>query len=417
MVKFVSVRGTRDIFLHEVKKLRYIERCCREVVSKYNFQEIILPTFEDKQLYQRSIGETTDIVEKQMYEIVDTKGRKFVLRPEGTAGVVRAYIEHNLKNIFPLKRFFYFGPMYRYERPQKGRYREFYQFGIEIFNEPSPSSDILLIKIILEVFNKVGINGVLYINSVGCDRCRPQYTTELVKYLNSIKQSLCNDCKIRLQRNPLRILDCKIDTDKIVNIPQITNYLCEQCKTNYEEIKQLLNKQNIEYKEDKFLVRGLDYYTNFVFEYKVHSLSSTQNTICAGGRYDTLIKTFGAEDTLACGCAFGIDRMMELVTIPKGSKTDIIKIGIGTVSDEYVSKGFEIADMLTQNNSKYIVIGPLCKKSLKSQLRLFNNEQCKYVVIIGEEITQNKVVLKDFSNNRQEVVEINFLVEKINKIE
>jgi len=403
-----SVRGTRDIFGIESKKLRFVVDICFEIFKKYGFKEIIFPTFEEVGLYVRSVGETTDIVEKQMYEFLDKKGRKLVLRPEGTASVVRAFNEHNLNEKFVVKRFCYFGSMFRYERPQKGRYREFYQFGSEIFGELPPVADFILIKCVLEILKKLNIEAQLYINSVGCVECREKYKKVLVEKL--IEKDLCVDCKTRIKKNPLRILDCKIDYAKINDIPSIVDNLCERCKKDYEEIKNIFVLQGINFLEDKLLVRGLDYYTGFVFEFKVKSLSSEEGTICAGGRYDNLTKELGGQNVCACGCAFGIDRVVEILDeklLPK----EQIKIGIAIVAEEYLIKSLEIINML----DKYIVIGPFSRKSLKSQMRNFNNEGCDYVIIVGEEINNKEVVLKNLKENLQKNVKIENIVEEIKK--
>ncbi|MFQ3675726.1 MAG: histidine--tRNA ligase, partial [Endomicrobiia bacterium] len=344
-MKIKSVRGTRDIFGIESKKIRFVEKVCFETFQRYGFKEIIFPTFEDVDLYIRSVGEITDIVEKQMYEFLDKKGRKLVLRPEGTASVVRVFNEHNLNDKFALKRFCYFGPMFRYERPQKGRYREFYQFGGEIFGELVPAADFILIKCVEEVLEKLNIDAQLYINSVGCISCRERYKNDLLDKLS--KKDLCVDCKSRITKNPLRILDCKIDYDKLNDVPGIVENFCEKCKKDYDSIKNILISQKINFLEDKLLVRGLDYYTSFVFEFKIRSLSSEESTICAGGRYDNLTKDLGGENIPACGCAFGIDRIVEILD-EKLLPVEQLKIGISTVNEKYLTKSLEIIKMIDE---------------------------------------------------------------------
>jgi histidyl-tRNA synthetase len=364
-------------------------------------------------LYQHSIGETTDIVEKQMFKIVsrnpaEEQTETIVLRPEGTAGIVRMFVENNFKDKYSLKRFYYFGPMFRYERPQKGRYREFYQFGIEIFGEPAPSSDFLLIKIVNSVFEKLKIKVDLEINSIGCKNCRKNYVVELKEELEKIKESLCDVCKNRVERNPLRVFDCKTDVDKVKKLAEkvnIQNYLCESCKKNFISLVKLLDENKISHKIVPTLVRGLDYYNGTVFEYKTQLLDAAQNTICAGGRYDEFITQVEPQVNYACGLAFGIDRIVEVLKEYK-EKNDKIKVGIAIVDNKFLSTGFNVLDKLLENKKNVQIVGPFTEKSLKSQLRLFNNENCKYVVIIGEETEQNKVVLKNFYNNSQQVVEL-----------
>ncbi|MFN3550353.1 MAG: histidine--tRNA ligase, partial [Endomicrobiia bacterium] len=384
-----SIRGVRDLLPEDVEKLRYVEKTCREIVEKYGFKEIIIPTIENVLLYQHSVGETSDVVTKQMFEVVnkDKKDNKnVVLRPEGTAGVVRAFVEHNFKDKYPVKRFFYFGSMFRYERPQKGRFREFYQFGIEIFNEFSISSDLLLIKIIDEIFQNLKLEVVLEINTIGCQECRKEFVNILKEKIKNLQLQLCNLCNERLQKNPLRIFDCKVDLPKLkekLNDFNIQNYLCEKCNVSFKQILEGLEKQKIIYTINPMLVRGLDYYNGFVFEYKTKLLDAAQNTLCAGGRYDGLIEKFLSEEIPACGAAFGIDRIIEVVKVPQ---KESLKVGIGIVNETFLLKAFEILKMLSSKNKDIIFLGPFSKKSLKSQMRLFNNENCKYVLLVGEEI-------------------------------
>jgi histidyl-tRNA synthetase len=406
-----AVRGTRDIFGIEAIKMRFVETVCFEIFKNYGFKEIIFPTFEEIGLYLRSVGETTDIVEKQMYEFLDKKGRRLVLRPEGTASVVRVFNEHNLNDRFVIKRFCYFGPMFRYERPQRGRYREFYQFGAEIFAELPPAADFVLIKCVKEVLNKLNIETQLYINSVGCISCREKYKNDLVQKLK--EKDLCNDCKSRIDRNPLRILDCKIDYEKIKDVSSIIDTLCDKCRKDYEGIKTLLKEEKINFFEDKLLVRGLDYYTGFVFEFKTKNLSFAESTICAGGRYDNLTKELGGQEVVACGCAFGIDRIVEILDeklLPK----ERTKLGIAIVSDEYLVRSIEVIDKI-KNLEKYIILGLFSGKSLKSQMRNFNNEGCDYVIIIGEEIKNGYVVIKNLKDNYQTNIKLETIVEELNK--
>lgn len=406
MTKYV--RGTRDIFGKDAEKFRFVEEVCRKTVQKYGFREIILPTFEEISLYVRSVGDTTDIVEKQMYEFEDKKGRKLVLRPEGTAGVVRAFIEHNLKDVFALKRFFYYGSMFRYERPQKGRYREFYQFGMEIFNEGGPAGDVFLIKCICEIINFLSIKNRLYINSVGCDVCRKKYREYLVEILRNME--LCEDCVARLDRNPLRVLDCKIDSHKVDNIKGMTEFLCDSCGKEYSEIRKFLSSEKIDFVEDKLLVRGLDYYTGFVFEFKGVELDAAQSTICAGGRYNNLVKSLGGEDVVSCGAAFGIDRIVGMLNegLIKNKK---VRVGISVVSDEYLSVAFKIFDSL--ENKEFVLLGPFSGKSLKSQLRIFNNEGCNYAIIVGEECANGEVVVKNLKENVQKILKIEEVIKEL----
>ncbi len=406
-----KVRGVKDILPEEVEKINIVVKTCIETVKTFGFKEVILPVLEKIELYQHSVGETTDIVEKQMFKIAsrtEEQTETIVLRPEGTAGIVRMFVENNLKDKYPLKRFYYFGPMFRYERPQKARYREFYQFGIEIFAEAPPSSDFLLIKIANNIFEKLKIKVELEINSIGCVNCRKDYIVALKRELEKIKSFLCDVCKNRIEKNPLRVFDCKSDVEKVKRIAEkinIQNFLCDSCKKNFDDLIKLFDENKIQYKLVPTLVRGLDYYNGTVFEYKTQLLDAAQNTLCAGGRYDGLISQFEPQIKHACGLAFGIDRITEILTEHKGVD-EVIKIGIAIVDEKFLIAGLNLIDKILENKKDVQIIGPFTEKSLKAQLRLFNNENCKYVIIIGEEMKQDKIVLKNFLYNTQQVVEL-----------
>lgn len=406
-----KVRGVKDILPEEVEKINIVVKTCIETVKTFGFKEVILPVLEKIELYQHSVGETTDIVEKQMFKIAsrtEEQTETIVLRPEGTAGIVRMFVENNLKDKYPLKRFYYFGPMFRYERPQKARYREFYQFGIEIFAEAPPSSDFLLIKIANNIFEKLKIKVELEINSIGCVNCRKDYIVALKRELEKIKSFLCDVCKNRIEKNPLRVFDCKSDVEKVKRIAEkinIQNFLCDSCKKNFDDLIKLFDEKKIQYKLVPTLVRGLDYYNGTVFEYKTQLLDAAQNTLCAGGRYDGLISQFEPQIKHACGLAFGIDRITEILTEHKGVD-EVIKIGIAIVDEKFLIAGLNLIDKILENKKDVQIIGPFTEKSLKAQLRLFNNENCKYVIIIGEEMKQDKIVLKNFLYNTQQVVEL-----------
>lgn len=413
-----KVRGVKDILPEEASKIQFVVETCKKVVAQYGFKEVILPTIENLQIYQHSIGQTTDIVEKQMFYVTshsfEEEKQQIVLRPEGTAGIVRMYIENNLRDKYPLRRFYYFGPMFRYERPQKGRYREFYQFGIEIFGEAPVSSDFILIKIINQIFSLLKIETVLEVNSIGCKNCRISFVTHIQKELDKIKELLCDVCKVRIKTNPLRVLDCKTDIEKIKgyeNKFNILNFICDKCKKEFNSTLLLFDKNKIEYKIVPTLVRGLDYYNGFVFEYKSQLFDAAQNTLCAGGRYDGLIQQYDKNTMYACGAAFGINRVVDIVKDSNYKNQNIVKIGIATVNDEYLFFALNILSKITKSEN-IVVIGPFSEKSLKSQLRLLNKEGTKFVLIVGEEIKNNKVVIKNFVENKQEVIE----VDKIEKM-
>lgn len=408
------VRGVRDILPKEAEKISFIEHVSEKWAERFGFKRIILPIIENIQLYHHSLGQTSDIVEKQMFILQNRNPQDdeiLTLRPEGTAGMVRALIENNMKNQYPLKRFFYFGPMFRYERPQKGRYREFYQFGFEIFEEPPIGSDLILITLINNVLKELEVDFILEVNTIGCPDCRKQISDIVKNELNKIKEYLCETCKVRLDKNPLRIFDCKqdivaIENNGILNKINIQNLVCKRCKNDFEILLNMFDNLKISYKTEPKIVRGLDYYNGFVFEYRSNKLNAAQNTICAGGRYDFLINQFDKQINFACGAALGVDRISEIISQPKNFNKEKIKIGIAIISDEFLTKSFEIIKRIFESFKDFIVVGPFMKRSLKSQMRLFNNENCKYVIIIGDELKENKITIKDFTNNTQKTVNI-----------
>ncbi|MCL2389509.1 MAG: histidine--tRNA ligase, partial [Elusimicrobia bacterium] len=307
-MSFKAPRGTKDILGTQVRGMSFIENAAREVFSKHNFTEVRTPIFEDTGLFTRSIGEATDIVEKEMYTFQDRKGRSLTLRPEGTAGLARAYIEHRLDISNPAGKFFYCGEMFRYERPQAGRYRQFSQIGAEYYGSTEPAADAEIIILAAKVLNSVGIKNIkIHINSLGCPDCRPKYRQALVEYFAKA-QDICQDCARRLSKNPLRLLDCKVDNHKFADVPQMSGYICAPCKDNFSSVKNFLRAAGTEYIEDTKLVRGLDYYSRTVFEIRSADVGS-QDAIAAGGRYDGLLKQLGGQNTPAVGFALGTERV------------------------------------------------------------------------------------------------------------
>lgn len=425
--KFNRVRGTRDILPPESELYRFIEKTAFEVFEKYQFREIRLPTFENTGLFIRSTGETTDIVEKEMYVFTDKKGRNLALRPEGTPGIVRAYLENNLQEKFPINKFCYCGQMFRYERPQEGRYREFYQIGCEYFDNSHPAADTEIILIVKEIYSSLGINGLSFeLNSIGCLNCRDKYRAELLKFLHDKKETICEDCRRRVEKNPLRALDCKIDREKFINsnIPTVNNFLCADCLKHFEAVRAYLTDLNIDFKVNPCLVRGLDYYTRTVFEAKTPS----SDIVVAGGRYNNLIKQLGGKDTPAVGFALGVERTAELMKLQTWSgippvrhtvwrtacridKNIIDKPGqiLGKLflvvepKDNVIRRGISIFNSL--HKEKISIAGPYPDKSLKSQMRMADSAGFKYILILGEqEITNNAITLRNMADNTQELI-------------
>ena len=418
MATYKAPRGTHDIYGKIALGLEKLDKFAREVFKKHNFKEIKTPMFEDAALFTRSIGEATDIVEKEMYVFEDRKGRKLALRPEGTASLVRAYIEHRLDMEEPVGKFFYCGDMFRYERPQAGRYRQFLQMGAEYLGNPNPNADVEIILLAKEILSKLNINDVvIHINSLGCNNCRPVFRQKLVEYFSSITD-LCQDCQRRLEKNPLRLLDCKIDSQKFQNVPTMQQCLCDECKTHFNQVQQLLKGVNCSYVVDDKLVRGLDYYTRTVFEIRSSAVGS-QDAICAGGRYDNLVKELGGQQIPSVGFALGSERVLlaaEKTNFFENIKTnDIIFIA---VADEFLfDKAFVFAnDLLTNKNNicaklnlpeNITVEGPVYNKSLKAQFKLADKIGAKKVIVFGNnELVDNKIVIKDMQTQQQQLISL-----------
>ena len=418
MVQYKAPRGTHDIYGQMALALEELDKISRTVFRKHNFKEIKTPMFEDVSLFTRSIGESTDIVEKEMYVFEDRKGRKLALRPEGTASLVRAYIEHRLDMEEPIGKFFYCGDMFRYERPQAGRYREFLQMGAEYLGNSNPNADVEIILLAKEILSILNINDVvIHINSLGCQNCRPIFRQKLVNYFSSI-QDLCEDCKRRLEKNPLRLLDCKIDSQKFQNIPTMQVCLCEDCKNHFKRVQSLLKTVDCDYFVDDKLVRGLDYYTRTVFEVRSKVIGS-QDAICAGGRYDNLVKELGGQQIPSVGFALGSERVLMVAQnagfFNKLPKNDIIFIALA--DSELFDEAFKFANnlILNKDNIRHklnlidniIVEGPFLNKSLKSQFKLADKIEASKTILFGKtELDNGKIIIKDMKTQQQQEVSI-----------
>jgi histidyl-tRNA synthetase len=411
-MKFKSVRGTRDVFSPEIELWQELETKAQKLLKSYGFSEIRTPIFEESALFNRSIGEDTDIVEKEMYSFQDKKGRDLTLRPEGTAGVIRAAIEQNLLVQGSVSKLYYLGPMFRYERPQAGRYRQFYQIGAESIGSASYRRDLEIILWCCDFFSEIGLDGLkVYLNSVGCDQCRPAYREVLKNYLKTQADNLCADCQRRAEKNPLRVLDCKVDSCRkiIAGIPAMQDWLCEACKESLGQIEAGLKKEKIEYTLDKYLVRGLDYYTRTVFEIKSESLGS-QDTVAAGGRYDKLVKELGGPEMPAVGFALGLERVSAVRQQQKGAgtgerKTDIFFALLG---EQAADRTFDIIRELRKNGLKVEAVFE--NKSLKSQMRLADQSGAAFTVILGEEeLKKDMAMVRNMATKEQQEVKISGL--------
>ncbi len=401
-----KAKGCYDLYGEEAKKFKLAEKVIEEVMQLYNINYIRTPVFENSELFRRGVGEETDIVSKEMYEFKDKSDRSLTLRPEGTAGVVRSYIENKMTNnlVKPVK-FYYIEPMYRYERPQKGRYREFTQFGIEVLGESNPLIDMEVISAVIEVFNRLGLKNIkLKINTLGDKSSRETYKKLLIDHFNNYKDNLCSDCQRRLVTNPLRILDCKIDREKdfFKEAPKIRDYLSDQSKAYFKKTEEYLKELNINYEIDDNLVRGLDYYDELVFEIEVDN-----STICGGGRYNRLVKELGGDDTCAFGFAIGMERFLSLIDLPD-EKQDLIYVL--ALSETERKEALKLVRYLRSNNKKADFDTE--NKSLKSQFKKADNLNSRYLIFINDEkLKEEKIEIKDNLKSTKEEVEIDKILE------
>jgi len=402
-MKIQSIRGVKDILPGDIEKWQWVEEIARNVFSKYGFREIRLPIFENTKLFSKSIGETTDIVEKEMYTFEDRSGEQITLRPEGTASVVRAYIEHKMYNPPSVVKLYYMGPMFRYERPQAGRFRQFYQIGIEAMGTANPTVDVEVMTLLIEFFRSLGLTDLeLQINSLGCADCRPKYRETLKEAIRGHLGELCQNCNKRYERNPLRVLDCKAERDREIakELPKTKDHLCESCKTNFDQVQALLDSTQTPYSLNPLLVRGLDYYTRTTFEVVSAGLGA-QNAICGGGRYDSLVEEFEGPSTPCFGFALGMERLISVIPfddkIELESRPDIFVVGLG---DEAKSVTFKLIHDLRREGIS--VDQDYAGGSMKSQMRKANKSRARFSLIVGEnEVKSGKYLLKDMEDGSQ----------------
>ena len=409
-------RGTSDILPKEQAYWRYIEQKVAEMAKLYGYERIDAPVFEDTGLFARSVGEDTDIVKKEMYTFEDRSGDQLTLRPEGTAPVCRAYLEHGLYNLPQPVRLYYIASIFRYERPQAGRYRQHYQFGYEAIGDDDPALDAEIIDMAWQFLSSVKLKHLsLQLNSIGCKKCRPKYTAALKAHYAKYAHDLCPECQTRLKRNPLRLLDCKNEVcQKVANsAPKSLDYLCAECKEHFSKLKKYLELLSLPYTVNHHLVRGLDYYTRTVFEIQPEG-GGAQSTIVGGGRYDDLIEELGGKPTPAIGFAAGIERIIlnlkkQDIAVPPLPKPQVF---IAYLGDEAKEEAIKLASTLRQEGIG--VIEALGDKSLKAQLRQANSLGARYAVIIGEqELKTGTVILRDMSSAEQETIPVNELAEKL----
>lgn len=424
MPKYQAPKGTKDILSADAASFQELEAAARKFFSRFGFEEIRTPTFESLELFQRAMGETTDVVSKEMYVFEDRGGRKLALRPEGTAGVVRAFIEHHLSQTHPFCKLFYIGPMFRAERPQAGRYREFWQIGAEYFGNAAPAADAELLVMVSRFYESLGIQDrTLKINSLGCSNCRPGYTKALIDFLNSQRATLDEDCLKRIDTNPLRALDCKVDGPRLeASAPDIADFWDEACKTHFETVKSLLGKAGVAYERNSRLVRGLDYYSRTVFEL-TSSVLGAQNALAAGGRYDKLVKQMDGPDIPAIGFALGAERTIEAMRAAKGAEAQAAPgpVFVAALGDGPATEAFGLLQMLRLSpelaQAGVTVEGGFFEKKLGAQLTFADRLKASYCIIIGEdEVKSGEVTLKFLKEGTQEKLSKDKLVARLLKI-
>ena len=392
----------KDLTFDDSQRFVHIITTAIGIAKRYGYGYIETPILEETALFKRSVGDSSDIVSKEMYQFEDKGGNDVCMRPEGTAGVVRAFVHAKLDRQPMKQKFYYYGPMFRYERPQKGRLREFHQFGCESFGEASVYEDFTIITMISQIFNELGIGFDLQINSLGCPTCMPPYKQNLVSFLTEIKSDLCEDCNRRIEINPIRVLDCKNQTCQslLVNSPKLINNLCQECDTDFKKLTELLDNAGISYEVDTNLVRGLDYYNKTAFEFVSNNIGS-QSAIAGGGRYDKLVEFLDGKPTPAVGFAIGIERIMELVQMPEASREGIY---LGAMTEDAVEKLFPIA---TAKRKETKVTVEYNAKGFKSHMKGADKVNARYVVLIGEdELKSGTVWVKDLESKEEQTIAV-----------
>ncbi len=415
---YQKMKGTYDLLPEQTRKYQQLEKVIRNVSKIFNYNEIRTPIFEATNLFHRGVGETTDIVSKETYTFTDRGKRSNTLRPEGTAGVVRSYIENKLYAAkIPVQKLYYVGPMFRYERPQKGRYRQFLQFGAEAFGSSSPMLDAEVISYAVSILRALKIKDVtVHVNSIGDDESKQKYREALVSYLDGKVDTLCSDCHNRFKTNPLRILDCKIDKDSDVlkNAPKPVQYLTESAKEHFDNVIKYLEAMEIDYIVDESLVRGLDYYTHTVFEVNAHLDSlGAQNTICGGGRYDNLVESLGGPKTPGVGFAFGMERLMfALESINFLGEPEYLHLYMMVLGEEQKEEGMKLLNRCRLGG--LISDIDFLDKGMKPQFKLAANLKARFIAIYGEEEQKQGVInLKDQESGEQITIKKEKLYNKI----
>ena len=408
-----AIRGFNDILPEEIGKWQFVEETAREVFEGFGFSEIRIPILERTELFSRGIGEATDIVEKEMYTFTDRSGNSLTLRPEATASIARAYLEHQLYTFDPVAKLYCIGPMFRYERPQKGRYRQFYQIDAEVFGVENPMVDAEVIVMLIHFLKRVGFEKLeLQINTLGDQTCRPKYREELKRFLESKSFQLCEDCQRRLQTNPLRIFDCKVETcqEAIADAPKVSDFICSECQKHFDLVKKYLETAGLQYILNPRMVRGLDYYTRTAFEVVSYQLGS-QNAVAGGGRYDNLFKEIGGIEIPGIGFAIGMERLVSLLPTDK-EFISYPHLFIAALGQEPSKEAYQIINQLHLEGIRAEL--DYEGKSLKSQMRRADKLKARYVLILGEdELKRGKAALRNMETKSQEEISIDKLLETL----
>jgi histidyl-tRNA synthetase len=416
MEKITAIRGFKDILPEDASRFWEVESVARQIFNSFGFREIRVPIIEKTELFKRSIGETTDIVEKEMYTFADRDNEFLTLRPEATASVIRAYIEHNMFTAEQITKLFTIGPMFRRERPQKGRFRQFNQINVELFGEDKPQSDAEIIFMLMHFLTSVGLKDLqLEINSLGCPDCRFKFSLAVINFLNKSEKNLCPDCLRRAGTNPLRVFDCKVETcaDTIANAPTILDFLCFGCKNHFSQVKSLLYDLNISFIVNPRMVRGLDYYTKTAFEVKTNALGA-QNAVAGGGRYNGLIRDLGGPEVPGIGFAVGFERL--IACLPEEGKnkfkTDIFVAALGAQAQKFA---FSLTNELRRSGISAEI--DYTDKSLKAQLKRADKLNSSFTLILGDkEIEEKQTLLRNMRTKDQQTIPLEGLLKSIIKI-
>lgn len=407
LMKFKSVKGTRDVLPNEAHKWQFVEQKIREIMERFNYREIRTPIFEETMLFARGIGERTDIVGKEMYTFQDKGGESLTLKPEMTASVMRAYIQHNLGEQLPLSKVYYLSPMFRQERPQAGRLRQFHQFGVEVIGTANPAVDAETIALAVSIYRQLGVvNFTTKINSVGCQVCRPRYKGLLASELKKVFDRLTPESQRRLETNPLRILDSKEEADRkaTANAPLIKDHLCEECRTHFNLVQKYVTELGIDFEIDGRIVRGLDYYTKTAYELISKELGS-QDALAGGGRYDLLIEELGGEPTPGVGFAAGIERLLAVLEKSEFPFDNEPRLTLFIAALDEASRGWALQQAHRLRNECISCDVDYLGRSLKAQMREADRQKARFVMIIGDkELNERKATLKNMTTGDQRTI-------------